>query len=89
MGHSRRIAVLAAGLLVGLSACDTGTPVQNATGAVAANHQDRLWNHSAGKTMMEKVHPASVTSTNGTYFLLMPLAILRFNSARGLVNQPQ
>jgi hypothetical protein len=28
-------------------------------------------------------------STNGTYFSLMPLAIMRFNSARGLVNQPQ
>ena len=32
---------------------------------------------------------ASVEVTNGTYFLLMPLAILRFNSARGSVNQPQ
>jgi hypothetical protein len=30
-----------------------------------------------------------VTFTNGTYFSLMPLAIMRFNSARGLVNQPQ
>jgi len=27
--------------------------------------------------------------TNGTYFLLTPLAISRFSSARGLVNQPQ
>lgn len=27
--------------------------------------------------------------TNGTYFLFPPLAISRFSSARGLVNQPQ
>ncbi len=29
-----------------------------------------------------------VTVTNGTYFLLTPLAIWRFSSARGVVNQP-
>jgi uncharacterized protein (TIGR02996 family) len=27
--------------------------------------------------------------SNGTYFSVAPLAVLRFNSARGLVNQPQ
>jgi hypothetical protein len=32
---------------------------------------------------------ASVASPNGTYFSVKPLAILRFNSARGLVNHPQ
>ncbi len=32
---------------------------------------------------------ADVALTNGTYFLFVPLAILRFNSARGSVNQPQ
>jgi DNA polymerase I-like protein with 3'-5' exonuclease and polymerase domains len=30
-----------------------------------------------------------VQGTNGTYFLLMPLAISRFSSARGLLNHPQ
>ena len=32
---------------------------------------------------------ASVNSPNGTYLLLRPLAIWRFSSARGSVNQPQ
>jgi hypothetical protein len=32
---------------------------------------------------------ASVTSPNGTHFLLTPLTILRFSSARGSIIQPQ
>jgi len=40
-------------------------------------------------TELARCGRASVTSPNGTYFLFMPLAILRFSSARGSVNQPQ
>ena len=52
-------------------------------------------NTSVERPMPERTHhrrgveDASGEVTNGTYFSLMPLAIWRFNSARGLVNQPQ
>ena len=63
MGQSRRIALLAAGLLVGLSSCDTGAPVRHAATAGSANHQDRPRNHSAGKTMKVTIGSKTFTAT--------------------------
>jgi HD superfamily phosphohydrolase len=62
----------------------------------AANDEDKVI-QSLASCIVERRPPKLIAevggvedqSTNGTYFSLMPLAIMRFNSARGLVNQPQ
>lgn len=63
MGQSRRIALLAAGLLVGLTSCDTCAPVRLPTTAGSANQPHQLRNHPVGKTMKVTVGSKTFTAT--------------------------
>jgi hypothetical protein len=63
MGQSRRIALLAAGLLVGLSSRDSGAPVRHAGTVASTGHQDQPRTHSAGKSMKVTVGSKTFTAT--------------------------
>jgi hypothetical protein len=61
MGTSRRIALFAAGVLIGIASCDTRAPVRHAATAEPASDPDRPRNDSVGKKM--KVTIGSKTFT--------------------------
>jgi len=63
MGQSRFIALLAAGMLVGLSACDTGGRVQEATATEPAPRGDRRGDQSASKKMKVTIGSKTFTAT--------------------------
>jgi hypothetical protein len=81
MGKSRRIALLAAGMLVGLPSCDTGAPVRHAATAGPADPQDRPRDHSVGKNMKvtigAKTFPATLDDTPAAAKLkaMLPLTV--------------
>lgn len=63
MGQPWSIAILATGLLVGLTSCGTGAPMRDPATAGSANHQDQPRNHSAGKTMKVTIGSKTFTAT--------------------------
>src|SRR5436190_1324400 len=63
MRQARRIALLAAGMLAGLSSCDTGAPGRSATMVGSADLLDQPRNHSAGKNMKVTIGSKTFTAT--------------------------
>ena len=63
MGTSRRIALFAAGALIGLSACDARAPVRHAATAGPASDPDRPRNDSVGKKMKVTIGSKTFTAT--------------------------
>ena len=62
MGNVRYIGRVAAGLLVGLSACDAGAPVRPAATGTTHN-QDRTRNHPVGTKMKATVGSTTFSAT--------------------------
>src|SRR5688572_19272478 len=63
MGTSLRIALVAAGVLIGLSSCDARAPVRHAATAEPPNNPDRPLNDSVGKKMKVTVGSKTFTAT--------------------------
>jgi hypothetical protein len=62
MSASRCIGLFAAGILIGLSSCDTSVRVHHATTEPADNHE-RLGNQSVSKKMRVKIGSKTFTAT--------------------------
>ena len=63
MGISRRIALLAAGVLLGIPSCDTRAPDRHAATAEPANNPDRPRNELVGKKMKVTIGSKTFTAT--------------------------
>ena len=63
MGTSRRIALFAAGVLIGITSCDTREPVRHAATTGSTDNQDRLRNHSVGKRMKVIIGSTTFSAT--------------------------
>ena len=63
MGTSGRIALCAAGVLIGLSSCDARAPDRHAATAASATNPDRPRNDSVGKKMKVTIGSKTFTAT--------------------------
>jgi len=63
MGTSRRIALFAAGVLIGIASCDRRAPVRDAATAESANNPDRPRSQFVGKKMKVTIGSKVFTAT--------------------------
>jgi hypothetical protein len=63
MGTSRRIALLAAGVLIGSPSCDARAPVRHAATVGSANDPDRPLNDRVGEKMKVTIGSKAFTAT--------------------------
>ncbi len=81
MERSRRVCLLAASLLVGLSSCDTGASVRQVAPAGAANTQEGQRNQPVGKKMKVTIGSKTFTATlddnpaTGKFKAMLPLTV--------------